>query len=905
MKSIKNILRWIAAAVIAAAAATGCVEEMEQQQDYGFVQFRLLKSGSFTKANNGVLDSLYEASKLQITLMSESGESLSPTVPVMETDAASAEYGVQSEKFRLYRGNYTIIGYKVYNVVDKEIFSETDARIAVEVTPGGLTLTELSVETVERGFVKFRLVTTEDDALVEIDRELDAEEEEILGRPSEAMRASAEGDGAMLHPFHQIMSVDITVQNVNTNEKSTFTNLKTVHGFVESSGDVSVASVCQVDSLVPVKAGKYKVTGFRTYFDRARKVYETSGTVPENSFTVRDNQITGLLEDAEDEELRNADVPVTLHAEAGYIRDAIALRKIWLDHDGPHWKEKGFPVIWNFDADVNVWLAQPGVQILEDGRVALLNFEGTGVEGRLSDHIGDLTALRQIYFGSHAYQPGVPKGAAAKSGRYDRELIQYEKEKNSFKRTFYGNRNPLVKVFENSPYLLESIGNNGIDLRMDEPPMAQWPSDKDTKSYSCLVTELPESINNLVNLESLYIGFGAMLKLPDDMSGMENLTDVEIFNSYDMTEFPMGLATLPNLISLTFANNIKVNPESTIEGLRALNSGSAGKTLQLLYLPSQPINGEFPDVSAIQNLSLLNVQNCGITGFEAAFGKDRPFVDFLAAYNDISSLPTIPDEKGNGYFIGMSSETENIDFSHNEFTKLPNIFLSNSVFTMGTIDFSYNKIDGVEGGENYRGVNCTTLNLGGNRLTKWPEELLGSGSYISFLQLQQNGMEEIEDEAIENHKYTYAIQVMDLSYNKLSKLPDAFNSHTFQYLGQLDMSYNRFDRFPYAAVNSQYMLTFVFRGQRDADGNRCMKEWPTGIGQNLFRLRALFLGSNDIRKVDDNLSYLIYNLDISDNPNISIDVTDICPYIKAGMFSLIYSPNQDIRGCDGVLTLDR
>ncbi|MBO5194475.1 MAG: hypothetical protein J6B62_06230, partial [Bacteroidales bacterium] len=149
------------------------------------------------------------------------------------------------------------------------------------------------------------------------------------------------------------------------------------------------------------------------------------------------------------------------------------------------------------------------------------------------------------------------------------------------------------------------------------------------------------------------------------------------------------------------------------------------------------------------------------------------------------------------------------------------------------------------------------------------------------------------------------LQLLNLSNNKLTDLPDDFNSSNLYYLEQVDMSENRFDHFPYAAANNQHMLVFILRGQRDAEGNRCMKEWPAGIGQALFRLRALYLGSNDIGKVTDTISYLCYNLDISDNPNITIDLTNICPYIRLGAFNLIYSPNQDIRGCDDVLILEK
>lgn len=65
-------------------------------------------------------------------------------------------------------------------------------------------------------------------------------------------------------------------------------------------------------------------------------------------------------------------------------------------------------------------------------------------------------------------------------------------------------------------------------------------------------------------------------------------------------------------------------------------------------------------------------------------------------------------------------------------------------------------------------------------------------------------------------------------------------------------------------------------------------------------LIQLQIGSNDIRKVDEKLTPQLYILDIADNPNISIDVTSVCPYIEAGMYVLLYDKTQDIRGCDAL-----
>ena len=58
------------------------------------------------------------------------------------------------------------------------------------------------------------------------------------------------------------------------------------------------------------------------------------------------------------------------------------------------------------------------------------------------------------------------------------------------------------------------------------------------------------------------------------------------------------------------------------------------------------------------------------------------------------------------------------------------------------------------------------------------------------------------------------------------------------------------------------------------------------------------IGANDIRKVNETINPRLWVLEIKDNPNISLDVTHLCPNIKAGMYMLIYDKTQDIRGCD-------
>ena len=149
-------------------------------------------------------------------------------------------------------------------------------------------------------------------------------------------------------------------------------------------------------------------------------------------------------------------------------------------------------------------------------------------------------------------------------------------------------------------------------------------------------------------------------------------------------------------------------------------------------------------------------------------------------------------------------------------------------------------------------------------------------------------------------KYSTSMTSLDLTYNKLSKLPKDFTAEQLPYLYGLDVSYNAFDKFPWSPLNCAGLTVYAIRGQRDAQGNRCLREWPTGLYQHTG-LRGFYIGSNALRKIDDTISHLIYHLDISDNPNITFDASAICYYWQQGAYNLIYDKTQNILNCDKML----
>lgn len=855
----RNLTLLILALLSSVLLFTGCTDEAEpvSEPGYGYVQFHLFKKGSYTKAGDK-LEYLRDAAKIRVTLRSQDNDIITPVAVVEAVDKNLSEWGLQTAKIRLIAGKYTMTAYEIYDGLDNSVLVGSPSEtVVLDVKPNGIVSEDIALNVVDRGWAKFRLV-----------KDL-----------SEIVGTKAGKDGADEHPFYGIQSVDLTVKNKNTGEITEITNIEVTHKFVdgEKAADPDyISGICVSDTLVALKGGTYTVTKFRTYFDYFRKVYETSTNVAENEFVVKDNQET------------DADVPVTLHTTSGHVQDALALREIWEALDGPNWRIK-----WEFNCDVDAWTANTGVQILGNGRVASLDLTGTGAKGAMPAAIAKLTELRKLTLGTIGYNAAAG-GTTVTTGR---KLTYFTPEDHEAdRRLTIGTRDPRSRFSKELQQSFEIAGDPvkpSVKSLSERMPVMYKPEVNATD-----IVSLPDEINQLKNLEHITIAFSPIKTFPADMSGLTALTDVEIFACTELTEFPKGLATCPKLTSLTYSFNVNTAIPSMEEGISAINNGPASKTIQLLYFPNQRIDN-MPDLSNIPRLSVLVIQGCGLKSFTAPFSKDQFFVQFMASDNELTSLPR--DEKGN--FLAYNAETEEVNFSGNKFTELPDIFDAKSAYQVGTVDFSKNQIASVEHGDAYRGIKAATFDISYNKLKELPVQLFGtSSSSISYLKIDGNGMEKISKEAIEG-KYTYRTTTISMAYNKLKSLPDEFDSLTFPYLSGIDMSYNRFDYFPYTAVNNQYLSVFIFRHQRDADGDRCMRTWPAGIGQALAGLRALYLGSNDIRVVTDELSYMIYNLDIQDNPNISIDVSAVCSYIKSGWFNLMYSPGQDIRGCDEALKL--
>lgn len=838
----------------------GCNDDKEVfQAGNGYVQFKVYKSASYVKdeasrAGGNVLDSLYEANKVKVVLRSNDYD-FSQTLMLHAYDEQSAEYGLRSDKLELQPGEYTVVGFYLYDRAENEpIFAGIPSeKTTFTIVSGGLVMQDLLVDAIGKGIVKFELIKN--------------------------IQLSRGASDSEPYPFSDINKVDIKVQNMDTKKTQEFKSLKVT--YVEDFDGQGIGyrtSVGRIDTLVTAEAGNYKILSYAAYNRTELLQYFNDEVLGEATFTVTDNKQT------------EAKVPVTILETAANIKDYYNLRTLWEQLGGPNWSYVGesYPqgTNWDFEnKDVDMWGDQPGVSLDKNGRVIGLSIGDFNPTGIVPAVIGEFTELQSLALGTHndKLRPGENPLADLKGGLTPAVL---EKLRSDYMDNFALRDSRQDWDVQMQRCMVES-GQPAIKKSIVQP------KDIIHGDLTNGITGIDKAIGNLKKLEVLYIANSPITSLPESLGDLESCTDLEIYNCPGLKAFPLQLARMKNLTQL----NMAMNPQLAAafpEGIRQIADGEAGKSLQILYLGYNNIGSLPENVSDMKKLGKIDLIYNKLTVLPA-FGKDVNLVQGTFDYNKIKSIAT--DE--NGIFCGMD-DVESLSFSHNELTEFPDIFDASSIYIMASINFSYNKIKKVSP---KKGINTNELSLAGNELETFPADLFKTNSPLMVLNLSGNRIKTFTNEDMKGGK-VYMMTSLDLSNNRLEKLPDDLNGTTMPHLYGIDISGNQFSAFPWGLANISYLNTLIMRNQRDDDGNRVYKEWPTNIG-NHKGLRALLLGGNDIGKVPETekLSYLINTLDVSDNPNLILNVSSVCPYIKAGMYLLIYDTTQDIRGCD-YLTLE-
>lgn len=858
--------------LLCATLVIGCEKRAESlDAEYGYVQFRLLKEAQMESSSRSSeeLEWLSDATKITVVMQCE-GSTISQTLPLTSYDKQSAEWGLQSEKLRLMAGSYEVIGYYLYDSLDNMILTGDNCG-QFSVVAGGLEIKKIGIPTIERGIVGFALL-----------------------KAFPTTRYEAEGDYA----FSSIKSVDITVKDKFTGKKTTFEAMPTLYyeTFVEGSYDKelyesngrSAYMICQPRYWL--EAGDYVVTSYTTYSDSKGNNTLEIATIEDlkTEFTIADNQSSMVS------------VPIILSKTSERIKDYEALRKIWLALDGKNWtfygEEYNAGANWDFNKDIDMWGEQPGVTLNADGRVVGLNFAGFGAKGVVPEAIGQLTQLQTLYLGNHNEYIG---GYDDNSSRIS-AMDYYERAiKHDVRRDL-------------SPELQRAL------MTTEELDRLHTAKRKDIAFGNLTngISGISRAMMRLIKLEQFFIA-NAPITVENffidveegspyyeeqaswSWSQFEQLMDIEIYNCPNLKRLPMEfLAGVPKLQSLNVAMNYGISGEQLKEDWEALIDGESGDEIQILYLSYNNLQ-ETPAHDYMKRMTKLGYLDCNANKLKVihSLGKEISPATLIFDNNNIERITV---EEGD-YFCGMS-QLETFSCSNNRLKRLPDLFSARSIYTMLTADFSSNEITELENGDEWRGINTETLNLANNRLASLPKRIMQSGSSVQVLMLSANGMRTIEEGALTGAN-SKQLTTIDLSFNRLKELPyNDFSITNVPYLYGIDLSSNAFEAFPYAPLTVDRLTVLSIRQQRDDEGNRTLREWPTGIGTHKS-MTALYMGSNDLGRIDDTISPYILLFEIKDNPNISIDLSSVCPYIEMGYYELIYDSTQDIRGCDA-LNLD-
>lgn len=908
-KKIINLFLAPIITVLLCTVVTGCTDEDGLGNgQYGYVQFKLYKAASYESGEAeetasraaGEIAQLTDVQKVEVELL-YNGTSITQTLVMNYYNEENAEYGMRSDKMQLLAGKYTLVGYRLLNKVDEQVGAVSLGK-EFEVIPGGLTVEDLTANVAGRGMVKFRLVKNWVD--------------------------SRAGDQPT-YIFSKIDRVTVTLKNVFTQTTTTLEKIPVKYGLEyeekpseEIDDKYYKKETAVADSTVWLPVGTYQVTGYITYRESGVSDYllEAQEGLEGNTFIVEDNKL-----------VENAEVPIKLGKTEEYIKDYLALKEIWEALDGPHWNYVGEAYAagsnWNFNCELDMWGMQPGVELDANGRVASLTLAGFGVNGVIPDAIGQLSELKILSLGTHDEQLG-----GHLFGK-DGISLNMSAEKLKEVRMDYANRFLNRDSRTNLSELLQSVINNDPKqkpiqkfARIDKKDVQIGVTTNNITAISKAVKRLSKLqffflANSPVKAEDVFENFVDAADSPyrkqweeEEQTNPEkwnwanftDLTDMELYNCKNFTRIPEFVLHLPELQVLNLACNKGItdmgaewNRLITGDSNRTQTGGetTVASKIQMLYLGYNHV-GNFPASEALKKMKSLHMLDCTSSEVKDvnAFGKDVIMSQVMLDNNQITEIPAD--------FCGFTNDVESLGFSHNKLTKIPNIFDAKSLYVMGSVDFSYNEITGVDDAANFKGINATSLDLSNNKLTTFPKEIFTAESPIETLNLAGNGLKEIKEGDIvgkdgQRNKKAYLLTTIDLRFNKLKSLPDDFRATGMPYLKGFDISYNQFSEVPPQPLNCSELQAIGVRHQRDDKGARILRTWPIGITKcpSLYQLQ---IGSNDIRKVDEEMTPALWIVEVKDNPNISMDVTSVCSYITSGMWMLIYDKTQDIRGCDAL-----
>ncbi len=319
------------------------------------------------------------------------------------------------------------------------------------------------------------------------------------------------------------------------------------------------------------------------------------------------------------------------------------------------------------------------------------------------------------------------------------------------------------------------------------------------------LTELPESIGQLTQLQSLDLSNNQLTALPKSIGQLTQLRSLVLTNN-QLTWLPETIGQLTQLRSLVLTNNKLTKLPKSIGRLTQLQSldladhqltklpESIGQLTQLqsLELAHNQLESLPESIGQLTHLPLLNFSNSQLTTLPASIGQLTHLQSLDLSNNQLTTLPES---------IGQLTQLQSLDLSYNQLTKLPE--------SLGQL------------------TQLQTLDLTENQLTALPESL-GQLTQLQTLDLSNNQLAALP-ESLGNLRQLVGLL---LDSNTLTDLPNAIG--LLSQLRVLSIADNQFTSLPKCVYNLENLKSL-------GATNNDIKILPETIG-NLRKLTSLILG---------------------------------------------------------------
>lgn len=328
------------------------------------------------------------------------------------------------------------------------------------------------------------------------------------------------------------------------------------------------------------------------------------------------------------------------------------------------------------------------------------------------------------------------------------------------------------------------------------------------------LNELPSEFSSLVKLKEVYLSNNRLKKIPENFG---NLLELEILylNSNELEQLPQSFSDLNNLVILNLEknqlNNILLNSntdKNKLTKLKELNlnynglNGLSPKIANLTNLERLYLNGqrdqennltlnEIPEqISSLQKLTKLSINDNGLTSLPENFGKLQELEELYIINNKLNALPSsifqlkklkklyVSDNNLsslNQRYVGSSESLEELHLLKNNLKTFPSSWCQLS--NLKTLSLAENSIEELPIEIGLLG-NLQNLHLDKNKLENLPLEI-GLLKNLKYITLSDNPLTKITKDSALLEK------IKENNNNTIGYFQERLKEQQSQWIGKL------------------------------------------------------------------------------------------------------------------------